>query len=466
MENRPFTIKLPDALAAIVSAVTAAGGRPLIVGGAIRDAARGDEPEDFDVEVYNLAPDAVAAALASIGQVNAVGASFGVLKIVAFGLEVDVTLPRRENKVGRGHRGFLVELDPAMTPEEAAARRDFTINAMAYDPRTGDLLDFFDGRGDLAAGVLRHTGPAFAEDPLRVLRGLQLAGRFDLRAAPETIRLAASLFAEYNDLAPERVWNEWWKWAAKSRRPAAGLQFLRDSGWRAAYPELVALEGCPQDPRWHPEGDVWIHTLLVVDEAARIAERDRLGAEDRGTLVLAALSHDLGKPATTEVVDDRTRSPGHAAAEETFRAFLDGIAAPRRIADRVVALSRQHLTHMDFVGSERHVRRLARALGEGGETIEMLARLVAADEGGRPPLPAGLPGNMERLLEKARELAAADAAPRPLLLGRHLLAQGFSAGPSLGRILDAAYEAQLDGAFKSVEDGVAWVLEHWPPDAV
>ncbi|MCA9759883.1 MAG: polynucleotide adenylyltransferase, partial [Candidatus Eisenbacteria bacterium] len=184
----------------------------------------GGVPKDFDVEVYGLGLDRLTELLRRHGRVHAVGRSFGVLKLcLPGGLDVDVSLPRRESKAGRGHKGFLVEPDPQLRLEEAAARRDFTINAMAYDPVAGELLDPFHGRADLAARILRHVGPAFAEDPLRVLRGMQLAGRFGLAMSPETALLARSLFGEHDTLSVERVWAEWEKWAGKSTRPSAGL---------------------------------------------------------------------------------------------------------------------------------------------------------------------------------------------------------------------------------------------------
>lgn len=455
-------MKLPEPLQPILDAIRGAGGRPLIAGGAVRDAALRLEPKDFDVEAYGIDIDALIAALQVVGRVNAVGRSFGVLKVAAGGLEVDVSLPRRESKAGRGHRGFLVTPDPGLSPREASSRRDFTINAMLYDPAAGKLLDFFGGLEDLERRVLRHTGPAFADDPLRVLRGMQFAGRFRLRAAPETVELSQRLFAEHSTLAVERVWAEWFKWAAKSSEPAAGLTYLAQAGWRAAYPELEALAGCPQDPHWHPEGDVWTHTLLATDHAARVAERDRLAEQERAVLVLAALCHDLGKPETTQIEGDHVRTPGHAACVGTYEAFLQRIGSPSRLATRAVGLSRHHLAHMDFTGSPRHVRRLARGLGQHGESIEMLSRLVEADHASRPPLPAGLPESMVRMLEVARELATADAAPRPLLLGRHLLEMGVKPGPQMGELLEAAYEAQLDGAFHTFEDARDWLLRRLP----
>jgi tRNA nucleotidyltransferase (CCA-adding enzyme) len=444
------------ALERVLAAISVAGGRPLLAGGAVRDAAFGLVPKDFDVEVYGLGVDPLTRALEGVGSVNAVGRSFGVLKVFLDGEEVDVSLPRRESKSGTGHRGFLVEPDPDLTPEEASRRRDFTINAMLHDPASGELLDFFGGLADLSGRVLRHVGPAFAEDPLRVLRGMQLAGRFDLTAPAETLELSRRLLAEYDTLAPERVWAEWAKWAAKSTHPSAGLRFLAASGWRARYPEIEALDGCPQEPEWHPEGDVWVHTLLVCDAAAAIAQREGLGADDRAVLLLAALCHDLGKPPTTAIEEGRVRSPGHAEELSSYAALLDRLSCPERIARRVIGLSRYHLAHTGFAGSARHVRRLARSLGEHEETIEQLARLVEADHSGRPPLAGGMPEPMAAMLALARELVAAAAVPGRLLLGRHLLEMGVAPGPRMGELLDAAYEAQLDGAFDTLEGAREW----------
>src|SRR5262245_54574022 len=272
----------------ILEAIQAAGGQPLIVGGAVRDMLLGHDPKDLDVEVYRLDVEQLAAALAPFGRLDAVGRSFGVLKLrTPAGQEFDFGLPRRESKVGAGHRGFLAAPDPTMTPHEAAARRDFTINAIALTP-DGRVLDFFGGQADLRDRVLRHTTAAFAEDPLRVLRGMQFAARFDMRLAPETAALGRALLPEAPTLAIERVWAEWWKWATKGIRPSAGLRALEETSWIGLYPELVALIGCQQDRLWHPEGDVWLHSLHVVDAAATIAARDGLASEERAALLLAA----------------------------------------------------------------------------------------------------------------------------------------------------------------------------------
>ncbi|MEC4673358.1 MAG: HD domain-containing protein, partial [Nitrospirota bacterium] len=429
-------IRVQEALGTISRAVAMEGGRALLVGGCVRDTILGIIPKDYDVEVYGVQPSRIVEILSEQFSVSLVGEAFGVIKI--HGLPIDVAIPRREFKVGRGYRGFEVQSDPYMAPEEAALRRDFTMNAMAFDPITQEIIDPYGGIQDLNNRILRHTSSKFGEDPLRVLRGQQLVARFNLNPTPETVELAKGLFHEYETLATERIWTEWFKWAAQSTKPSRGLHWLQETQWIQAYPELVALKGCPQDPRWHPEGDVWTHTLHVVDEAARIGERDQLALVDRATLVLAGLCHDLGKPTTTEVTETGVHSRGHAQTNEIYEHFLQCIGAPLKYMERVTGLCLKHLTHLDFVGSARHVRRLALSLSAAGETIDMLCRLVEADSSGRPPLPKQLPDNMHQIQLLSQELTVSKAGPQPLLLGRHLLDSGMQPGPQVGAILKAA----------------------------
>jgi tRNA nucleotidyltransferase (CCA-adding enzyme) len=443
----------------ILVAIQAAGGLPLIVGGAVRDMLLGHDSKDLDVEVYGLDVERLAVALAPFGRLDAVGRSFGVLKLrTPAGREFDFALPRRESKVGAGHRGFLAAPDPTMTPQEAAARRDFTINAMALTPN-GQVLDFFDGQADLRDHILRHTTAAFAEDPLRVLRGMQFAARFDMRLAPETAALGRALLPEAPTLAIERVWAEWWKWATKGVRPSAGLRALEETGWISLYPELVALIDCEQDALWHPEGDVWLHLLHVVDAAAAIAARDRLVGEERAVLLFAALCHDLGKPArTSHDPDGRIRSPGHdQAGVAPTESLLRRIGCPHGIAAQVVPLVREHMAHIGMTVTDRAVRRLALRLAPA--TIEQWGRLVEADHNGRPPLPPGNPG--AEIVALAQRLGAAEGRPEPILKGRDLIAAGLmKPGPQLGALLRRAYQSQIDGVFATVEEGLAWAAQN------
>ncbi len=442
----------------IMRVIRNANGRALFVGGCVRDWLLGLTPEDFDIEAYGIPPKQIVELLSSSFPLDLVGEAFGVIKLK--GVPIDISLPRRESKRGLGHEGFDMYSDPFITIEEAAGRRDFTINAMAWDSESQELLDPFGGLIDLEEKILRHTTKCFKEDPLRVLRGMQFAGRYALRGAPDTLAMSQDLLPEYHTLPIERIWGEWYKWASQSILPSAGLKFLLQAGWIRVYPELKSLIDCPQDPEFHPEGDVWTHTLLVTDEAAAIAERDGLAKDERVVLIFAALCHDLGKPSTTETIDGRIRSRGHCDTVEIFQAFLARIGAPFGTVERVIALCRYHLTHVDFKDSLRHVRRLSVSLAAAGETLEMLGRLVEADHSGRPPLPKKMPLNMTAMLEVAHSLNLQNKGTEPFLLGRHLLELGVSPGPQMGEILQIVFEEQLNGEIQSLEDAIEWVRRY------
>lgn len=456
-------MNLPAELQAALAAVRRAGGRPHVVGGSVRDWLLGLEPKDFDVEVYGLDFDAMGRALAPFGPTDVVGRSFGVLKVRIAGVEYDFSLPRRESKTGAGHRGFAVAPDPALTESEAAARRDFTINAIAWDPFAGRLIDPHGGEADLRRRVLRHTSAAFAEDPLRVLRAFQLAARYELVLAPETAALAAGISSGYPELPVERVWAEWDKWAIKSVRPSRGLAVLRETGWLRHFPEVAALDGLPQDPEWHPEGDVLVHTGHCLDALVQLPFWREGDAAVRRVLSFAVLGHDFGKATTTVRAERRGAmrwtSPGHEAAGGPIaEAFLRRIGAPQAIVETVPPLVVNHLAHhhgrQDFHDSA--VRRLARRLAPA--TIEQLVTVMEADHLGRPP--RGSPETLQRirqLQDAAQRLALRDAAPRPLLRGRHLQAAGLAPGPQFKPILDAAFEAQLDGAFADEAGALVWL---------
>lgn len=439
----------------IASEIAAAGGRAYHVGGRVRDSLRGEPGHDFDVEVYGLSPQRLQAILSARGQVHAVGRAFGVLKFKSPSGEADFSLPRRENLTGSGHRGFTVDLDPDITPREACARRDFTVNAMLMDVLTGELLDYFGGREDLDAARLRHVGPAFAEDPLRAYRLMQFAGRFDMTADPDTLALCRTL--DLDELPAERVFAEFEKLLLMADRPARGLEVAREAGILERHPELAALVDCPQDPAWHPEGDVWTHTLMVVDAAAALRTGDRKADL---ALMFGALCHDLGKPATTRDKDGRIVSPGHAEAGiEPTRRFLAGISQDAELLDTVLDYVRYHLRPAEFYRvreeiGDASIRRLATQVN-----IEDLVRVAEADHLGRTT-PDALDGEFPAgkwLLAKAAELDVKEDGPEPILLGRHLLERGHSPGPAMGKTLRAAFEAQLDGAFDDLDGALKWL---------
>jgi tRNA nucleotidyltransferase (CCA-adding enzyme) len=441
----------------IVRAIHDAGGRALVVGGWVRDRLMGRPSKDVDLEVFGLPADRLRGILAAFGAVNAVGESFTVYKVAG----IDVALPRRESKVGSGHRGFEVRGDPGLSPADAARRRDFTINAIGWDPLTGEYVDPFDGRGDIERRVLRAVDSStFPDDSLRVLRALQFAARFELQIDLATAELCRRI--PLDDLPPERIRGEIEKLLLQARRPSIGFELaLRLGVIDRLFPELRALVGCPQEPDWHPEGDVWIHTLLVIDEArSRIDDLDR---PRQLAVMLGAVCHDLGKPATTAFVDGRIRSIDHEqAGVGPATAVLDRLNVHTLggfdVRRQVLGVTAHHLKPGMFGMSKTPVsdgafRRLAQKVD-----LELLARVAKSDCMGRG---GGFDcSSMDWFLERARQLGVEHAPPRPLVLGRHLLALGMSPGPRIGELLRAVYERQLDGSITTVEEGLAFVREY------
>lgn len=464
-------LHVPPILARII-AETPVLARAYLVGGCVRDALLDIPVKDYDVEVFGVDYETLARELARWGRVDLVGRSFGVVKLsTGGGRQFDFTIPRRESKVGPGHRGFEAHFDPGITLDEAAARRDFTLNSLMFDPRQGALLDFFGGAEDLRSRRLRHTSRAFVEDPLRVLRGMQFAARFDLTPAEETVALCRDIKSSYAQLAVERVWEEWVKWAVKSTVPSRGLWFLSSTGWLEHFPEIAALAGTPQDTEWHPEGDVFQHTCHCCDALVQLPAWREADHETRLVCMLAVLAHDFAKPQTTreELREGRLRivSPGHEEAGGPLaEQFLTRLRAPLAVRERVVPLVRNHLAHLQTITASG-VRRLARRLHP--ETIEHLGLVITADQFGRPPKPRDQSPGLLALLAKAAELRLEQAAPKPILKGRHLIEFGMSAGPEMGAVVHAAFEAQLEGDFESLDGAFRWLAaqgEHLVPAAV
>ncbi len=448
---QPLPEELDEVCRKIFYLVKKAGGRALLVGGCVRDALLNVPVLDVDIEVFGLGSKHLEKAISRDFSLDWVGRAFGVFKIR--GYPIDLSLPRRESKKGVGHRGFEIEEAPYLTFEEAASRRDFTLNAISWDFLSGEIIDPFDGREDLRKGILRPTSEKFSEDPLRVLRAMQLAARFELQVDAETVDLCREISAE--DLSPERIFEEWKKMILKGRKPSVGLHFLNNCGWLSSYPELEALVGCPQDPIWHPEGDVWVHTLHCLDAFAK----ERTGDDWEDLVVgFAVLCHDLGKPATTAPGDDgRIRSPGHEAAGKGItQRFLARMTQQKDLIEEVTSLVKTHMRPVELYknkAGDSAIRRLARSV----KRIDRLVRVAWADMQGRPPMeqsefPAG-----EWLLAHARKLEVEESVPQPIILGRHLIELGQEPGPHFKGFLETCYEAQMDGVFETLEQGKAYL---------
>ena len=452
-------VNLPEKVIALARAVSDVGGRALLVGGCVRDSLMKRSAKDWDLEVYGVAPERLREILDGFGSVNVAGEAFTVYKL---GADLDVSITRRERKSGRGHRAFVIEGDPSMSVEDATRRRDFTINAILQDPLTGELIDPFGGRKDIEARVLRAvSAETFIEDSLRVLRAAQFAARFEFDIDPETVALCRTM--DLTDLPPERIWGELEKLLLRAQRPSVGLDWLSKLGAiEQVFPEIQTLIGVPQDPDWHPEGDVFVHTLLVVDRARELI--DDLPYARQVTVMLAALAHDFGKPPTTQFLEGHWRSRGHEeAGVEPASRFLDRINIHTidgyDVRRQVVALVREHLKPGEFYKKRDEVgegafRRLARRCEP-----DLLYRVARSDSLGRNA--EWVPREkwygaeaQEWFLRRARELDVEKRPPDPLLLGRHLLELGLQPGPRVGEITRAVYEMQLDGRVRTLDQAI------------
>ncbi|NTV22151.1 MAG: CCA tRNA nucleotidyltransferase [Candidatus Yonathbacteria bacterium] len=445
--------------------VEEAGGQALLVGGCVRDELMGIPPKDYDIEVYNIEPERLRELAYAFGDVNEVGAAFGILKVKIGDIDLDVSLPRRESKTGKGHRDFSVSADPTMSIEEAARRRDFTFNTLAKDPLTGEVYDYFGGVRDIEQRILRVADEErFRDDPLRVLRGMQFIGRFGLGVDDSTAAIMRDMRGELTHLPKERLREEWIKLFTRSRKPSLGLQAAMEWGiFHEMHPQIVELSRTPQEPEWHPEGDVWVHTLMVVDEAAKIVEKERLKGDDALLVILAAFCHDFGKPKTTRTDGDRIQSPGHeqAGVEPTVK-FLSEIGIEGSMRDSVARLVAEHLRpSMLYIEemlkgkkvTDGAIKRMATRTNPA--TLRHLLYVAKADHQGRGPfvdprnkegsfIPSDYPVE-EWLLKRASDLGVYEEKPRPIIFGRDLVGLGFNPGRLFGEIIRAGEEMHIKG---------------------
>lgn len=455
--------------------------RALLVGGFVRDALLGLHPKDADIEVYGVSPERLKQLLEQLYEkVDLVGDKFQILKVrLGNGIELDVSLPRRESKTGLTRKDFKIDGDPTMPIHEAARRRDFAMNALAADPLNGEVFDPFGGISDLVEKRIRVTDPGhFVEDELRVYRAVQFAARLNFTIEPASFKLMKDMVPDLKKLTKERVSDEIKKLLLKGERPSVGFELLRELGIiETYYPELHALIGTPQEPEWHPEGDVWIHTMMVIDASAKIIRESHRGFTDEEKLqvMLGALCHDLGKPLTTAMGEKdgvpRLRSLGHEeAGKEPTEQLLKHWAFGESIEHAAVMITTQHLKPgMLFLQKEKGAltdATYANALRKLIKRIHPMSWrvLVAASEADhrgrnipgvdREPYLAG-----EQAAKMIREKQLDLEPTKPLLRGQDLLERGFTPGPKIGACIKRIENARDEGKISTREEALVYLDE-------
>jgi tRNA nucleotidyltransferase (CCA-adding enzyme) len=477
--------KIPLAVKEVARRVASSGGKALLVGGSVIDLIQGREPKDYDLEVFGKGYSELETLFHDMNP-KTVGASFGILKIFpAEGVDVDLNIPRTDNKVGVGHSDFEVIVDPNMSVREAARRRDFTINTLAVDVVTGKLHDEWGGLADLHNGILRATDPVlFVQDPVRPLRAMQLLARKARVVHPDTMQLIRGMHSEFGNIAKERVLEEWRKLLLKAPRPSVGLEFLWESGWVSHFPEISVLKGVPQKEDWHPEGDVWTHSLLAADAAAEI--KGNIPEHQREAFVFGAFLHDVGKAVSTvlpEHVAAGTHSPdllltarGHdLTGGPIAESFMKSMKAGKKTTKLVRTIVEQHMQGYNLrQGSARKAAyvRLQNKMAAGGGDLHLLAHQCMCDacatssDWRTRSLATGTPNweheTSQRMLSMYSDILADGARAQPMVKGRDLMALGLKPGKQFGILTKKAYDLQLDLGLTSVEDIIDALRKEMP----
>lgn len=424
----------------IADQVALLGGRTYFVGGLVRDRLLGRENKDIDIEVHGITPRQLWDLLSGLGNVTSMGLSFGVLGLSHY--DIDIAMPRKEHATGRGHKDFDVFVDPFLGPEKAALRRDFTMNALMEDVLTGEILDFFGGRRDMEQGVIRHVNDiTFAEDPLRVLRGAQFAARFGYRVADETVELSRRM--DLKALPKERIFGELEKALRKAPQPSVFFRELqRMDQMKDWFGELAALEDVPQDPEHHPEKDVYTHTMMVLDEAAKLREE----AQNPEALMLSALAHDMGKALVTEVgKDGRIHAYRHEnAGVPVAGRWIRRLNSEKRLNAYVENMTLMHMRPNQAFREHSSVKVTNRMLDQS-ICPEDLLLLAKADHLGRlNPAPyEEAEAFLQSRLRTYRETMA-----QPFVQGRDLVLAGYRPGKDFKTALELAHKLRLAGVEK------------------
>jgi len=453
-------IQIETSLKKITDAILKIGANPVIVGGYVRDSIMGYSSKDIDIEVFGVdSLESLENILAPFGSTNVVGKSFGVLKLTTKEYQLDISMPRTEIKTGIKHKDFSVKTDGNLTFKEAALRRDFKMNALGFDLRSEEIVDPFDGLKDIENKIISHINDkTFTEDPLRILRAIGFAARFNFKISQKTKDLCKNMVKEGEllHLSKERIFEEVKKILLKTKKPSIAFYLADELGINESiFTEIEALKGVKQRAKYHPEGDVFTHTMMALDVMAQYNEKNRLA------LMFAVLCHDFGKAQTTKLIDGEYRAHGHEAVSvHLAQNFMSRLTDDKALIETILPLVRYHGEPKKFYESkvsDSAIRRLANKVN-----ISLLVEVSRADTLGRTTKDAKS-GNFdakEWLLKRAGELKVKSSAPKKILQGRDLIEQGLTPSKEFKKILDLAFEAQMDGEFLNIEDGKIWLKKY------
>ena len=449
-------LTLPEILEDILKDLQEIGATPIIVGGSVRDFFLNIPVKDYDIEIFGIdSLETIQKSLEKFASVKLVGKSFGVLTLRVNEYDFDFALPRIEKKIGNTHQDFEIITNANLSFKEAAIRRDFTINAIGYDFCTKEFLDPFDGLNDLKNRVLKHIDDkTFIEDSLRVYRAVQFSARFDFSLDEKTFELCKKIVQnnELHFLPKERIYEEFKKLFLKSSKPSIGFELLKDLGVLKYFPELKALISCVQDPIYHPEGDVWIHTMMCLDELSRILKEENIVDEYRKLyLFYAILCHDFGKPFCTKEINGKITSHKHESLGiEPTISFLSKLTNEKKIIEIVSSLVKNHLIPFQLYLAESSLKAIKKLSLK--VNIEDLCLVCLADCLGRTiPDKEKCPKATSWVLNKAKELDIHNEPIKPIVQGRDLIELGFKPSDKFKQILEFAFDLQIDENMKKDE---------------
>ena len=419
----------------IASSVAEENGRVFYVGGCVRDRFLQIENKDIDIEVHGIEPEKLKQILQKYGDPASFGKSFGVYSLRGYG--IDIAMPRRERLIGVKHRDFEIDVDPYIGTKEAARRRDFTINALMEDVLTHEIIDHFGGLEDLKNKVIRCVDPiTFIEDPLRVLRAAQFASRFEFSVDPDTLSLCKTI--DLSNLSEERVEEELKKALLKAQKPSIFFETLRQMDqldtW---FPELIRLIGLKQDPIYHPEGDVWIHTMDVLDRCVRYRDR----SSNPYAFMLLGLCHDLGKIITTEEIDGRIHSYGHEIEGiPMIRTFIRRFSKEKELSRYVTNMTSLHMRLFSLAQEHSSIKSFNKVF-DLAFSPEDLIRFSVADKGDKAKKE-----DIDSICEHYEIFK--EYMSRPYVTGEDLIAAGLEPSETFSKILEYTHKTRLAGVSK------------------